>query len=378
MQKSLHAARFWIVVLLFAAFLTGCSFQLNPYSLNTSVIDLSLNEGNVTFNDISYDTRLERVIVPAAETGNLALVDPETHAVKLIPGFSKQISTTEAEIGATSAASARGMIFVIDRFAKKINIVDPALEKIIGSVDVQDTPDSIRFVSATNELWVVEKAKEQIEVFRVIDGEPVSLESVSTIPVPNGPESLLIDRKHGLAFTNQPKIGMTAVIQVMTHSVIAQWGNGCSKARGLAMDEDRGLLFVACEEGKLVVMDTNNDGFQITSANYGGGLSSIAYNPQLQHIYVPSGDSAIMAVFEIKDNSAVLAATTAPSDYQANANQNNATPTPVARFTLFRKGTADTSRKANCITVDDQNNVWVCDPVHGKLFSIRDTFVSGY
>ena len=77
------------------------------------------------------------------------------------------------------------------------------------------------------------------------------------------------------------------------------------KSRGLAMDEDRGLLFVACEEGKLVVMDTNNDGLQITSANYGGGLSSIAYNPQLQHIYVPSGDSAIMAVFEIKDNSAV-------------------------------------------------------------------------
>ena len=171
---------------------------------------------------------------------------------------------------------------------------------LVTSSPVQSAPDIIRFISATNELWVTEKELNQIEIFSISDDDPPVLKSSRVISVPNGPEALVIDDQRGLAFTNRPNQGLTDVIQVMTHSVIAQWGNGCSSAKGMAVDENEGYLFEACGEGKLVVMDINNDGYQVTSQNYGGDLDSVAYNPNLHHVYLPSSASGMVAIFQLQ------------------------------------------------------------------------------
>jgi hypothetical protein len=165
------------------------------------------------------------------------------------------------------------------------------------------------------------------------------------------------------------------VIQVMTHSIIDQWGNGCTQARGMAVDESRGYLFVACAEGKLVMMDINHHGVQITSQNYGGELNGVAYNPALQHIYLPSAASAVLAIFAIQEGT--------PGSPPATATPaGELTPTPNpnggdANIQLVRLGTSDTAVGAGCVTFDAFNTVWVCDPAHGKLFVIRDSFPKG-
>ena len=174
-----------------------------------------------------------------------------------------------------------------------IKTIDLSTNNVVGSIPLQAAPGYIRYVSATSELWVTEKDLNQIEIFSVSEDNPPTLQSTGNISVPNGPEALIIDDQRGLAFTNRPNQSLTDVIQVMTHTVIAHWGNGCSSARGMAVDENEGYLFVACEEGKLVVMDINNDGYQITSQNYGGELDFVAYNPNLHHVYLPSSASGI-------------------------------------------------------------------------------------
>src|SRR5512133_180655 len=282
-----------LTAFLLACALAGCGMQINPSSLNTSYIRMPFDRTNITFDDITYDARLGRVIVPAGETGTLALVDPQTKAVSLVPGFSAQTNSTTPVVGTTSAVTARGMIFALDRSAKKIMLLDPEAKKPVAVADLQGVPDYIRFVAASNELWVTERAQEQIETFKLSQDNPPKLDQPQVISVPNGPEALVIDRTRGLAFTNQPKVGTTAVIQVQTHNVIFNWGNGCSKARGMAIDEERGILFVACSEGKVVMMDILHNGDQIASQTYGGGLDFVAYNPKLGHLYLPSASSAI-------------------------------------------------------------------------------------
>jgi DNA-binding beta-propeller fold protein YncE len=271
----------------------------------------------------------------------------------LISGFSQQVDPADPVVGATAVAAAGGFLFGLDQQTKTIKTVDLGTNTVVGSTPLKAAAETIRYVSATGELWVTEKDLNQIEIFSVSTDNPPALQSTGNIPVPNGPEALIVDDSRGLAFTNRSKQSLTDVIQVMTHKVIAQWGNGCSSARGMAVDKDEGYLFVACGEGKLVVMDINNDGYQITSQNYGGELDSVAYNPELHHVYLPSSASGIVAIFQL---------------------QTSAAPAPDFKASLLLLGTADTAIQSKCVTADDFNNIWVCDPNHGQVFVIHDTF----
>jgi DNA-binding beta-propeller fold protein YncE len=254
-------------------------------------------------------------------------------------------------------------------------VIDPASRSIIGSAPVEAVPEYIRFVPATNELWVTEPEIEQIEVFSTPTEDPFTPVQTSVIPVPKGPTGLIIDRSRGLAYTNQPEISMTMVIQVQTRGILDQWGNGCSEARGLALDEERGYLFVACGEGKVVMMDSANDGLQIASHTYGGDIKAIAYNPRLQHVYLPSGASAILAIFGITRASSASGTATPSGDSSGEAPAAEpGSANPGESLALVRLGTVDTALNATCVTIDDQDGIWVCDPAGGQLLVARDTF----
>jgi hypothetical protein len=365
---------------LVAVALTACSLSLNPKSLGASRYDLPFEASRISYHEITYDRRLERVVVPAAETGLLVLVDPVTANRQVISGFST-VDTAAASVPATGEAAATGggaagavsavglgnYLFAIDRGAKTIRTVDLAQGRVVSATQVSGVPDLIRYVPTTRELWVTVKELHQIEVFDINEGEPPLLAADGVIPVEFGPEDLLIEEGRGLAYTNQPQSGTTTVIQVITKGKIAEWGNGCSIARGMAIDEAAGYLFIACEEGKLVMMDVHT-GFQLASQNYGGGLNRVAYNPRLKHAYLPSGASGILAVFGVEPGPAVTAATATPLAEGA------APPPGAPTVHLERLGTADTVVGANSVTVDGQDQVWVADPTSGRLIVIKDTF----
>ena len=293
-------ARSAIVILVVTGLLTACSsLKLNPYNLTTRIVPLPFNIP-ISFNDIAYDAHLRRVIIPAGETGQVALIDPSNMQVQLLSGFSHQVDPADPVIGASAIAVAGSFLYGLDHESQSIKTVELNSGNLIASTPLQAPAEYIRFISATNELWVTEKELHQIEIFSISEDDPPTLVSTGVISIPNGPEALIIDDQHGLAFTNRPNQGLTDVIQVMTHTVIAQWGNGCTSAKGMAIDENEGYLFVACGEGKLVVMDINNDGYQITSQNYGGELEFVAYNPNLHHVYLPSSASGVVAIFQLQ------------------------------------------------------------------------------
>ncbi len=332
----------------------------------------------VSFDDIAYDAHLRRVIIPAGETGQVALIDPTNLQVQLLSGFSRQADPANPVIGASAVAVAGNYLYGLDQESKSIKTIELNSGNLVASTPLQAAAEYIRFISATNELWVTERGLNQIEIFSTSGDDSPAPVSSGAIPVPNGPEGLIIDDQRGLAFTNRPDQSLTDVIQVMTHRVIGQWGNGCTSAKGMAIDENDGYLMVACEEGKLVLMDINNDGYQVTSQNYGGGLDFVAYNPNLHHVYLPSSASGVVAIFQLQKLPATLEpAHPYPSVATPVASSAAATsPMPMAdrKTSLLLLGTADTDLKAKCVTTDEINNIWVCDPNDGQVFVIHDTF----
>ncbi len=301
--------------------------------------------GGIGFDDLLFSTALKRVLVPSGRTGLFNLIDPKTLAIESVNGFSTQAGFGGGHAaGTTSADSGHGLVFASDRSRKTVNIVDPVRLRILASAKLGGAPDYVRWVDATSEVWVTEPARKVIEYFKLDGSGAPALVSQGTIPIADGPESLVIDGTRGRGYTHTWH-STTVAIDLQGHKDVAHWSNGCVGARGIALDEARGLLFAGCEEGKATVLDVTHSGRIVGSLETSGkGVDILAYSPSLAHLYVPGGDTATMAILGVKPDGSLQAL-----------------------------ATVLTAEDAHCVAADDVGHAYVCDPKAGKLLVFTDT-----
>ncbi len=299
-------------------------------------------ERGTGFDDLGFAPAIDRVLVPGGRTGTLMLIEPATQKAETIGGFSEQTEYGGGHgEGITSADEGRGFLFVTDRTSKRLDVVDPRTRKIVAYAPLGAGPDYVRFVADTGEVWVTEPSAVRIEVFSLAGGDTPKPARAGLIEVPGGPESLVIDNARGRAYTNLWG-GASVAIELKQRKIAARWPNGCKGSRGIALDEKRGLLFVGCEEGRLSVIDVSS-GKRLGQVSSGRGVDIIAYNSALAHAYLPGADSATMATIAVASDGA---------------------PTVI--------GTTPTARGAHCAAADNRGQVYVCDPLRGRILVFRD------
>lgn len=296
------------------------------------------------FDDLVFSRELHRVIAPAGRTGRLDLVDRASGAVEAVEGFSESIWPLPGHgQGPTSADAGQGFVFATDRTSGILVAVDPSARRIVAQIKLGAGPDYVRWVGATREVWVTEPDRESIEIFSFEPGPPPAFKLARTIAVPGGPESLVVDSAGGRVYTNS--FGdATFAINVASHRISARWTNRCRGARGIALDAARGVVFVGCDEGKAVSLDVVR-GVVLGEAGTGDGVDSIAYDPQLSHLYVPAGGSANLTMVAVK-----------------------------GRGALEPLGTIPTAKGAHCVAADDRGTVYICDPGKGRLLAFHDPY----
>jgi hypothetical protein len=307
-------------------------------------VPLPGGEGGIGFDDLGFAPALGRVLVPAGRTGNLDLVDPASRQITAIGGFSSQRSFEKGHgEGTTSADVGRGLIFATDRTAKQLVVVDPATRKVVARAGLAGSPDYVRWVAPTGEIWVTQPDGDRIEIFSLpASGPPVPVHK-EFVATPGGPESLVVDAARGRAYTHLWK-ATTLAIDLKTRAVAARWPNGCAGSRGIALDAKRGLLFAGCAEGKAVVLDLLHDGAVRDTLSAGAGVDIIDYNSRLGHLYLPGAESETMAVLGVSR---------------------------AGKLSLL--ATVKTARAAHCVAADDHHQAWVCDPGRGRLLLVADT-----
>jgi len=300
-------------------------------------------EGGIGFDDLAFSPALHRVLAPAGRTGRLDLIDPKTNQIQAIAGFSTETDKFGGGHGegTTSADAGGGVIFASDRGRSEVVIVDPVSAKIVGRVKLAGGPDYVRWVEPASEVWVTEPGRKQIEIFAF---KQRALVRKGAIDVPGGPESLVIDATRGRAYTHT-WTDASVSIDLAKHAEVARWSNGCKGARGIALDEPRGVLFVGCEEGKAVALDVAHGGKQLGSAVTGKGVDIIAYSAALAHLYVPGGDSATLTILGV---------------------------TPAGKLQVL--GSVAAAADAHCVTADDAGHAYVCDPKRGALLVVTDPY----
>jgi hypothetical protein len=308
-----------------------------------------LSPGGIGFDDLGFAAGARKVLAPAGRTGRLDLIDPDAKAVTAVDGFTSSSGAYGGGHGqgTTSADEGRGLVFAIDRGARSLDVVDPSAHAIVAQAKLGGGPDYVRWVEATGEIWVSEPDSHVIEVFALPAGPKPTPVHETNIRVDGGPESLVIDSKRKRAFSNLWS-DSSVVVDVKSHAVVATWPNGCEGSRGIALDVERGFLFVGCEEGKLVVLDVDHGGRPLGSVRSGAGVDVIAYSPSLAHAYLPGAESATMAIVGIA-------------------------PTGVPAVL----GVVRTAGGAHCVAADDRDQAWVCDPDRGRLLVFKDRFAAG-
>lgn len=309
-------------------------------------VSLPGGEGGVGFDDLQLAPGLKKVLVPGGRTGALFLVVPGSGEVSEIGGFSSKKSYTGGHgDGTTSACEGEGLVYATDRGSQSLKIVDPAAGKILGSVTLAGSPDYVRYVSSTREVWVTEPGKEQIEVLSVADAGR-ALRRPAVVPAPGGPESLAVDGARMRAYTHTWK-GTTYALDLKTRSIVATWKNGCAGSRGIALDEKRGLLMVGCEEGKAVVLDAST-GKILSFLQAASDVDSIGYASSLGHLYVPGGGSADLWILGVAGDGG-----------------------------LRLLGKVGTGPDAHTAAFDPEDrSVTVGLPEHGQVLIFRDTYPS--
>jgi hypothetical protein len=302
--------------------------------------------GGIGFDDLMFAPGLKKLLVPAGRSGNVDLVDPVSRQVVPIGGFSAQAGkfVRGHGEGTTSADAGRGLIFASDRTAMKLVVIDPTAKAIVARAPLASGPDYVRWVAPTGEIWVTEPDKERIEIFSLpASGPPVPVHK-EFVAVPGGPESLIIDAAHGRAYTHLWKT-TTVAVDLKTRAIAARWPNGCAGSRGIALDAERGFLFAGCAEGKAVVLDVNKNGAVRDTLKAGAGVDIIDYSRDLRHLYLPGGGSETMAILGVAK---------------------------TGKLALL--STVKTAKSAHCVAADDHRQAWVCDPGHGRLLLVVDTF----
>src|SRR6266545_1071498 len=276
-------------------------------------------EGGVGLDDLTFAPGLRRVLVPAGRTGRLDLIDPASRQLREIAGFQASAAGAGGHgAGTTSVDEGGPYLYAIDRTALRLSVVDPRKGKIVAGAPLAGSPDYVRFIAATHEVWVTEPDKEGIEIFSLSAADPPVPAHKDFLNVPGGLESLVIDAGRKRAYSNLWK-SSTVAIDLATHKVVATWPNGCEGSRGLALDAGRSLLF-------------------------GGGVDIVAWNPALRHLYVPAAKTGQMAIAGVSAE---------------------------GKLTLL--GTVATAQGAHCAVADDHRQVWICDPKAGRLLVARDT-----
>jgi DNA-binding beta-propeller fold protein YncE len=301
--------------------------------------------GGIGFDDLWFSSEMRSVLAPAGGTGCVELFDAGSFAQTSLCGVGPGGSYAGGHgEGTTSADFGAGFVFAIDRGSQSLKMVDPKLKRVVASAPLAGGPDYVRWVSSTREVWVTEPDQEQIELFSLTSDSPPQVVRAGTIAVRGGPESLVIDAQHDRAFTHLWH-GRTMPITIRTHATGPSFANGCEGSRGIALDPERGQLYVGCAEGKAVVVDVERGNRIVSSAETSDGVDIIAVSSSLHHLYVPAASDGRVAVLGV-----------------------------AKQGKLSKLGSFQATKGAHCAISDDHDRVWVCSPDNGSLLVFNDRF----
>jgi DNA-binding beta-propeller fold protein YncE len=279
---------------------------------------------------IAYEPIRGRVWVPVGDTGSVDVYDPSNGTFTRIDGFKtvpRDWHGKSRTMGPSSVSVGDGVAYVGDRGSSEVCAVDADKRTIRRCLALTSSPDGIQYVQSQRELWVTTPAERTVTVLDASQAD--SLKVKATIKLEGRPEGYAVDAARNLFFTNLEDKDRTVAIDLKTHQPKATWTPDCGSEgpRGIAVDTDRGFVYVACT-GSVVVLDPSHDGAALARIELGPGVDNIDWLAPRRLLYVAAAKAAKLTVLRVDDHGQPTIVATGEST--AGARNGVANPAGVA------------------------------------------------
>ncbi len=275
------------------------------------------SQGPAFLDYIAYERGRGRVWVPVGSTGSVDVLDTAAGTFTRIDGFKtveREARGQKRTMGPSAVSIGDGFAYVGNRGTSEVCAVDVKTLKITNCLKLPSIIDGVAYVGASKEVWVTAPKDGKLLVLDA--SKPDRLASKTSVALAGEPEGYAVDESRGLFFTNLEDKGGTVVIDVKTHKPRATWNAGCGAdgPRGVAVDEARNFVVVACTD-HVQVLDAGHDGAKLGKLDTGAGVDNIDLPAGKKLLYVGAGKAERLTVARLDDQGkleAVATAATAP------------------------------------------------------------------
>jgi DNA-binding beta-propeller fold protein YncE len=315
MSRNSKLVKSAAIALMQIALVSATAIEAGPADIKYQLKPINLPDANgpVALDYFAYDGPTGKLWVPASNTGSVDVIDETTDAISQITGFPTGVIERRGRkitVGPTAASVGAGVVYIGDRANGTLCVIDAKSltrgECVPISADGAVTPDGVIYVAAAQEVWLTLRPKtadsaaaKSLEIFDASD--PHHLKPKTRIPLDDLAEGYAVDNQRGLFYTNIEEAGKTVAIDVRSHKVVATWNPGSSDLQGLALDDARRFLFVACGD-HVVSLDAGHDGKVLDSIKTGPGLDNIDYSLEQKLLYAAASQAATLTAAEVDDS----------------------------------------------------------------------------
>jgi DNA-binding beta-propeller fold protein YncE len=212
--------------------------------------------------------------------------------------------------------------------------------KLGSCVQLDSIPDGVAYVATTHEVWITAPRDNSL---RIVDARGANLTAKGKMPLEGEPEGYAVDPRRGVFYTNLRDKDVTLAIDVRSHKVTATYPLNCGKAgpRGLSIDLDKQLLFVACTD-HAATLALRSGGKLVSQAPTGDGVDNPDYLPGRQLLYLAGGKTSTLHVLRVSDDGG-----------------------------LTQIATATTAAGGRVVVVDRRGTAFVADSAGGQLVVVE-------
>jgi DNA-binding beta-propeller fold protein YncE len=295
-----------LLVILVSGWMSYAHTVASDYELKP--IPLAAGKSPIILDHLAYDRATNRLWVPASNTGAVDVIDCNSDSVSRVSGFSTrniELEGRKARMGPTAVTIGEGAIYIGNRGESSLCVIDAktlARGECVPiprlSPDADTGPHGMVYVAATHEVWVTGPGK-SIQVFDVSDAHHPKLKGKIDLGGPS--EGYAIDNQRGRFYTNIDEEGSTVAIDLHTHKIVSKWPIGSTELQGLAIDTQRGFLFVACTD-RVVNLDITHDGKLLDSIVTGAGLDDIDFSAEQSSLYAAASVTATLSIIEVSND----------------------------------------------------------------------------